>query len=106
MSDCNCNKSIIILRQGDDTNFNGNTITINMNTKIDLTGWTAIFQLQDLKINFDDISNKKINLVISQEQTNKLEAGDFNGWIKLQDKEGRQCTVYTHKFRVLRRRVF
>lgn len=100
-----CNKNIIILRQGDDTDFNDNSIVININDSSDLKGWKARFQLQELVKEYDDLSDKKIKLHLSKEDTNKLQTGDHRGWIKLIDSKGREGTVLSQPFRILRREV-
>ena len=98
-----CNEEIIVLRQGDDSDFNGSTILVNINTDVDLSNWSARFTLQDYVQTFDDLSEKVIKLVFPKEETVKMQTGTFNGWLKLIDDESKEATVFTQKFRVLRK---
>lgn len=100
-----CNSNIIILRQGDDSDFNDNGIVININADIDLVGWKARLQLQELVKDYDDITSGKIAIEFSKEETSNLQTGDHRGWIKLIDSQGRECTVLSQPFRILRREV-
>ena len=98
-----CNEEIIVLRQGDDSDFNGNTILVNINTDVDLSNWNARFTLQDYVQSFVDLSEKVIKLIFPKEETVKMQTGTFNGWLKLIDDESKEATVFTQKFRVLRK---
>ena len=108
MSTCNCKQIIIKLRQGDDSNYNSNHIIFHIGKpeEHDLTGWKAKFQLQNLTWNYDEIKNNQIELVVNQHQTNSLDVGSCYGWLQLIDNEGKQGTVYTQPFKILRREVF
>ena len=104
---CKCeNPTVIKLRQGDDSDFNNNHIIFHIVTKQDLTGWKAVFQLQHATWTFNEINNNQIDLVISQQQTNSFETGTCYGWLKLIDSRGKQGTIYSQKFQIMRREVF
>ena len=102
----NCNKQIIKLRQGDDSDFNDNHIIFHLVTNLDLRGWKAKFKLQNITWVFDCIHDKTIDLVISREQTNSLEVGTYYGWLQLIDSNNKQGTIYNQQFQILKREVY
>lgn len=101
-----CNTQIIKLRQGDDSDFNDNHIIFHIVTNFTLDGWKAKFKLQNITWIFDSIVDNKIDLVISQQQTNSLEVGTCYGWLQLIDDNGKQGTVFTQQFKILKREVY
>ena len=96
---------MITIRQGDDSDFNGHSITFNLKTDKDLAGWQARFQLQDLLFTFDNIETKQVNLVITSEQSEQLETGTCFGYLQLIDNNGKKGTVYYVEFVVMPKRV-
>ena len=100
-----CNEKIIKIRQGDDSNYNSNHIIFHLNTTADLTNWKAKFQLQKMQWNFDSLSEKQIDLVISREQSIQLEVGTCYGYLQLIDDSDKYGTVYSQKFQILPQEV-
>ena len=89
---CGCQKGIMI-RQGDDTNALGNSITFVLNTEIDLTGFTAVFQVDSVRYEWDDITSKRLELVLTAEQTATLPVGTSYGALKIYDADGLANTI-------------
>ena len=86
-------EKVIELRVGDDSNTFGRIYTVNIITKLDLTGWTAKFSVQDLVKDIPSlyIEQKRIPLVFTKEETSSLIATDLAwGYLKLynQHNEG------------------
>lgn len=102
----NCTTQIIKLRQGDDSDFNDNHIIFHIVTNMSLDGWKAKFKLQNVTWVFECIHDNKLDLVISQEQTNSLEVGTCYGWLQLIDSNGKQGTIYNQEFQILKREVY
>ena len=92
MNCCGCQKGITIV-QGDDTNALGNSIIFTLETELDLTGYSAIFQVEHLQYKWDDITSKILNLVFTREQTATLESGIYNGALKIFDENDLAVTV-------------
>ena len=101
-----CNQTVIKLRQGDDSNFNDNHIIFHIVTERDLTGWKAQFRLQNEHWNLTIDDNKQTELIISRQQTNSFDTGTCYGWLKLIDASGKEGTVYSQKFQILKREVW
>ena len=59
----------IFVTRADDSNAMGYEIMIEIDTSLSLEGWSARFQLEDLSWDFDDITSKKLSLIISAEQS-------------------------------------
>lgn len=83
----------IFVTRADDSNAMGYEIEIEIETSLSLEGWSARFQLEDLSWDFDDISSKKIQLIISAEQSIILPVGTSYGAMVLYDENGRRKTV-------------
>lgn len=94
---------IIHLVQGDDSNALGNKITISLTSNLDLTGFTAVFQLKNYRQKWDDITSKKLEVVIPRSVTEKLTVGEHKGGLKIYDQNGLAKTIIKDiKFRVSR----
>lgn len=94
---------VIYLTQGDDSNALNERIMINLNTERDLTGYTAVFQLEEFRQEWDDISSKKLELIVPRSVTKKLTVGQHKGGLKIYDKKGLAKTVINNiKFYVSR----
>lgn len=89
---CTCQQGIII-RQGDDTNALGNSIVFVLNTELDLTGFTAVFQVASVRYEWDDITSKRLELVLTAEQTAILPFGTSYGALKIYDPNGLAKTI-------------
>ena len=83
----------IFVTRADDSNAMGYEIEIEIETSLSLEGWSARFQLEDLSWDFDDISSKKIQLIISAEQSIILPVGTSYGAMVLYDENGLRKTV-------------
>ena len=92
MENCSCQQGFIIV-QGDDTNALGNSIIFYLETDLDLTGYTAVFQVESLRYEWDDITSKELSLVFTREQTKTLEVGTYLGALKIYDENGLAATV-------------
>lgn len=89
---CGCQKGIFI-RQGDDTNALGNIIAFNLTTEIDLTGFTAVFQVASLRFEWEDITSKHLEMYFTAEQTATLPTGTSYGALKIYDENGLANTI-------------
>ena len=93
---CPCNGNVIKLVKGDSTDFNGNQfLSIILNTEMDLTDFNALFFLSDIIHEFDDITSKELEIVLSKEETAALPVGLIDGRLVLIDPQGRRITVST-----------
>lgn len=86
--------NMILLRQGDDSNALGGRIEFTLETQLDLTGFRAIFQLQNFRQTFEDITSKKMNVLISASDAAQLMVGKCFGAIKIFDANGYCKTIY------------
>lgn len=86
---------MIYIHKGDSTIFANSKkfLTFNIETDLDLTGWTAEFVLGYIIKRITDISSHSFEVVLSAEETNKLRYGYWNGAIILTDAEGNTKTV-------------
>lgn len=84
----------ITVVKGDDTNFvDDQFIIINFDSEIDFTGFKAKFKIGDITLDYDDISSKKINVILSNEVTSALEVGKQYADLKIIDSQDRTRTV-------------
>lgn len=86
-------QNMIEITVGDDSNALSQDIFINFDTQIDLTGFYAIFELQDLQWRFNDITSKKCELIITRAQSAQLRAGTCKAGLKVFDNKGLCRTV-------------
>lgn len=84
---------VIYLTQGDDSNALGNKIIIGLTSELDLTGFTAVFQLEDYRQEWDDITSKRLEVIIPRSVTEKLTVGNHKGGLKIYDKKGLAKTI-------------
>lgn len=92
MNCCGCQGGITIV-QGDDTNALGNSIVFTLETDLDLTGYTAIFQVESLQYKWNDITSKILSLIFTREETATLEPGSYLGALKIFDENDLAVTV-------------
>lgn len=92
MSNCCCPDGIKIV-QGDDTNALGNSIVFTLETDLDLTGYTAVFQVESLQYKWNDITSKELFLVFNREETATLTVGTQLGALKIFDENNLAVTV-------------
>lgn len=81
----------IVYTQGDDSDAIGNVIEITLDTELDLTGYTARFQLGNFKQDFNDITSKNLEVVIPHSVF--VRTGTYNGALKIWDANGKCVTV-------------
>ena len=91
-----CKNSGIVITQGDDSNALNNSIFIEISTDMDLTGWFAVFQVSDQSWRWNDISSKKLELIITSQQSAALTPGTHYAGFKIFDNNGLGKTVLTH----------
>lgn len=84
---------IIQLTRGDDSDALGEKINLIIDTELDLTGWSATFQLANFRQHFEDISSKKLPLVFSKNDSKKLPLGFIEGALKIYNPKGKAHTV-------------
>ncbi len=86
----------ITIVKGDDTDFLDNQyLVVKFNTDINMAGFKAIFTLDNIELNYPDLSAKYIEIILSNEVTSKLKTGKMYGTLKLIDTEDRIRTVTT-----------
>lgn len=85
----------IYIHKGDSTIFAdvNKFLSFSINTELDLTGWRAVFMLGSVTKEVTDISSKKFDIVLTQQETSKLWYGDCCACIKLIDANGNTKTV-------------
>lgn len=87
-------KTKIYITRGDDTNFNNyKFLTFNINTEIDITGWSAVFTLGGVSYTFDNIESKTFSLALSAEDTRKIPYGNNEGLLYLYDSDKRRKLI-------------
>lgn len=92
MSNCGCQAGFNIV-QGDDTNALGDSIIFYLETDLDLTGYKAVFQVESLRYEWNDITTKELSLVFTREQTSTLAEGTYLGALKIYDNNDLAVTV-------------
>lgn len=84
----------IVLFKGDDTDFAWNQeIALEIETDLDLTGFTAKFSVLGFVQDFDDITSKKLNLVFPAEETSKFPLGMTDAVFEVFDTDGKKRTI-------------
>lgn len=84
----------IVITRGDDSNSFNNNILINIKTELDLTGYTAIFQIGKHQWKFDDITGKVLNIVVDKEVSMGFKEGTYFGALKIFEPSGLCKTVF------------
>jgi hypothetical protein len=82
----------ITLRQGDDTDSMGRSITVTVTTDNDWTGYSARFQAGRIYKDIADVSSKTFNISLSSTETMRLPIGRIDGYIKFIDGNGKVTT--------------
>lgn len=96
-------KEVKIIR-GNDTTFSGNApIKIQINTKADLTGFTASLFFGSIVKNFDSesVESKLLELSYTSSETEQFFPGRGFALLRLYDQEGRQATIWRFVFNVV-----
>ena len=85
----------IRIHKGDSTIFaNANKfLTFNINTELDLTGYSAKFILCSILKTVPDISSRKFDIILGSDETQKLRDGLNYGSIILTDNKGNSKTL-------------
>lgn len=89
-----CNLKGITITRGDDSDALGNTIKIVLKTELDLTDYTAIFQVKTLKWYFNNITGKELEIVFTRDQTLSLDEGVEYAALKIFDNDQKAITVF------------
>ena len=87
-----------LIIKGDDTFFNNMDLlgSITLETDLDLTGWTAEFNLQGVTFILDDMSSKVFQPRFTKEQTSTFQCGIHYATLKLYDTQKFLRTVFTN----------
>lgn len=85
----------IFIHKGDSTIFADVTkfLTFNIETDLDLTGWTAKFTLDFVTKEITDISSKSFDVILTTQDTKRLRTGVQYGSITLTDGNGNIKTI-------------
>ena len=84
----------ITVISGDDTNFlEDQFIVVNFKTDFDMSGFTATFTLDDVTLTYGNLSEKKLEIILSKEITSNLKIGKQYGELKLIDTKKRIRTI-------------
>ena len=84
----------ITIVKGDDTDFLDNQyIVVNFNTELELNGFQAVFNIDNIELTYPDLSAKYIEIVLAKEVTATLKKGKTYGTLKIIDPENRIRTV-------------
>jgi len=85
----------IVITRGDDSNAFNNNITITLNTELDLTGYTAIFQIgKDQQWRFDNITDKVLNIIIDKTRSMSFKEGTYYAALKIFEPSGLCKTMF------------
>lgn len=84
----------IVITRGDDSDAFDDSITIRITTDLDLTGYSAIFQIGKQQWTFPDISSKEVNIVITKEQSMKFCEGTYYAAFKIYQPDGLCKTIF------------
>lgn len=84
----------IVITRGDDSNSFRNTITIELTTDLDLTGYKAVFQIGKEQWIYEDITTKKLNIVIDKERSMKFREGTYYAALKIYEDDNLCKTVF------------
>lgn len=93
-----------IIYQGTDTNFAGSELYLNLTTNIsDLTGYVLTFKLQNIVKTFPDITSKRVQIILSAQETNSLKLGNYQSSIEVTDPNGKKVASWTDTIFNIRR---
>ena len=85
---------MIYIHKGDDTDFNDSSfLRFELETDWDLTGWKAIFVLDSIVKEIDDISSKSFDVHLSSKETKNLPCKVLTNELKLMDEDGKIKTI-------------
>lgn len=84
----------LVITRGDDSNAFNNTITVEIETDLDLTGYKAIFQIGKQQWIFEDITSKYLDIIITKEQSMKFCEGTYYAGLKIYEPNGLCKTAF------------
>ena len=86
---------MIYIHKGDSTVFANvdKFLTFNIITQLELSDWTATFQLGSITKTIDDITSKSFEVVLTAQDTSNLLYGEMFGSLKLTDNNGNIKTI-------------
>lgn len=85
--------SSIKLIQGDDSNALGERIIITLKSEVDLSGYSALFQLGSFQQRFNKLTSPELEIIIPASASKNFPVGPLFGSLKIFDSEGLQKTV-------------
>ena len=83
----------IYLTQGDDSNALGERIIITLKSEVDLSGYSALFQLGSFQQRFNKLTSPELEIIIPAAVSKDFPVGPLFGSLKIFDSEGLQKTV-------------
>ena len=85
--DCNCDGQVITIYKGFGTYWNGNSLLeVSFKSKLDLTGFSAIFKIGDISKTYDNISDG-FTIDLTKQETSVLPIGLNYGELIIIDNE-------------------
>lgn len=91
----------IVIRKGDDTDFSGRTIRIDLSCiELDMTGWTAKFKLGSVVQNFSEFDEDKFIDLEGFRVPESFPTGMMHGYLQLKDDENKLMTMLEIPFKV------
>lgn len=91
----------IVIRKGDDTDFNGRNIRIDLSKiNFDMTGWTAIFKLGSITQNFSCFQEDKFIDLDGFKVPETFSVGIIHGYLQLKDSDNKLMTILEIPFKV------
>ncbi len=91
----------IVIRKGDDTDFSGRTIRIDLSEiNLDMTGWTATFKLGSITQTFEEFEEDKFIDLEGFRVPETFSVGIMHGYLQLKDADNKLMTVLEIPFKV------
>lgn len=91
----------IVIRKGDDTDFSGRTIRIDLSEiNLDMTGWTATFKLGSITQTFEEFEEDKFIDLEGFRVPETFSVGIIHGYLQLKDEDDKVATVLEIPFKV------
>ncbi len=84
---------MIEIRRGDDLNAFGKEVVLVLNTEQDLSSCRAVFEVDGFRQEWNDITSKRLPIIMTREDTQKLKAGHRFGYVKVYDENNLAETV-------------
>ncbi len=91
----------IVIRKGDDTDFSGRTIRIDLSEiNLDMTGWTATFKLGSITQAFSEFEEDKFIDLEGFRVPETFSVGIIHGYLQLKDSDNKLMTILEIPFKV------